>query len=151
MKLVLQRVSEAEVSVDGETVGRIGGGIVVFLGIGKGDTGADAAKMAEKTAQLRIFEDGNGKMNRSLLDTGGQALVISQFTLYGDCRKGRRPGFERAASPEAAEPLYERYVQRLRELGISAQTGRFRKEMRVSLSNEGPVTLICESEPQLAN
>ncbi len=116
MKLVLQRVSEAEVRVEGETVGRIGAGIVVLLGVGRGDTAADAGKMAEKTARLRIFEDGGGKMNLSLLDTAGEALVISQFTLYGDCRRGRRPGFEHAAPPETAEPLYEAYVKRLREL-----------------------------------
>ncbi len=151
MKLVIQRVSEAEVRVAGETVGRIGAGIVALLGVGKGDTAADARKMAEKTAQLRIFADDRGKMNRSLLETGGEALVISQFTLYGDCAKGRRPGFERAAPPEAAEPLYEAYVERLRELGVPAQTGRFRTEMRVSLSNEGPVTFIIESERDLAN
>lgn len=151
MKLVLQRVSEAEVQVGGETVGKIGAGVVAFVAVGKGDGLADAEAMAEKTAHLRMFEDENGKMNRSLLETGGQALVISQFTLYGDCSKGRRPGFERAAPPETAEPVYERYVGRLRELGIAAETGRFRKAMRVSLSNEGPVTLICESERDLAN
>ena len=151
MKLVLQRVSEAEVRVEGETVGRIGAGIVVLLGVGRGDTAADAGKMAEKTARLRIFEDEGGKMNLSLLDTAGEALVISQFTLYGDCRGGRRPGFEHAAPPETAEPLYEAYVKRLRELGIPVRTGRFRKEMRVSLSNEGPVTFIIESERDLAN
>lgn len=147
MKAVIQRVKESSVTVDGEVVSRIGPGLMVLLGVGDGDGTADADYLADKAVNLRIFEDDRGKMNRSLLETGGAMLVVSQFTLLGDCRKGRRPSFINAAEPEKAEHLYEYFVRKVRENGISAETGRFRAMMDVSLINDGPVTLILESPP----
>jgi D-tyrosyl-tRNA(Tyr) deacylase len=146
VKVVLQRVSEASVVVAGETVGEIGAGFLALVGIGHGDDEALVRWMAEKTAVLRVFEDDHGKMNRSLLDTGGAVLAISQFTLYGDCRKGRRPAFTDAASPDRAKALYEKYVDDLKEQGIAVQTGIFAADMNVSLVNDGPVTMLLERE-----
>ncbi len=145
MRAVVQRVSEAEVTVDGEAVGRIGPGLVVLVGVHTSDEPADAAAIADKVANLRIFEDDDGKMNRSLLDTGGSALVISQFTLWGDARKGRRPSFTEAAPGDAANPLYEAVCARVAELGVPVERGRFAAHMRVSLVNDGPVTLLLDS------
>ncbi|UFJ38998.1 D-tyrosyl-tRNA(Tyr) deacylase [Brevibacillus humidisoli] len=145
MRVVVQRASQASVEVNGETVGRIGKGLVLLVGISHDDTEQDAAFIAEKLAHLRIFEDEQGKMNRSVLETGGQILSISQFTLYGDCRKGRRPNFMSAARPEKAEPLYQQLNQKLREKGLQVETGRFGAMMQVHLTNDGPVTLIVES------
>ncbi|GLI06560.1 D-aminoacyl-tRNA deacylase [Paenibacillus tyrfis] len=146
MRVVLQRSKAAQVTVDGETVGRIDQGLVLLVGIADGDTEEDARYVADKIAGLRIFEDEQGKMNHSVLETGGQVLSISQFTLYGDCRKGRRPNFMAAARPELAEPLYERFNGMLREAGLQVETGRFGAMMDVSLVNDGPVTLIVESK-----
>ncbi len=145
MRIVLQRVTRAHVEVDGETVGSIGAGLVILLGVTHRDTQEDADYLASKVIQLRIFADDEGKMNRSLLETGGTLLVVSQFTLYGDCRKGRRPGFDRAAQPEHARALYEYFVQRLKLSNVKVETGVFQAEMEVSLVNEGPVTFILES------
>ena len=145
MKIVLQRVSQAEVTVGGERAGRIGPGLVLLVGIGQNDTEEQARYLAEKCLNLRIFEDDEGKMNRSLLDISGQILAISQFTLYGDTRKGRRPGFTEAAPPEQAEPLYERFVEFLREGGVTVETGQFGRHMLVRIHNDGPVTLILEA------
>jgi len=142
MRAVVQRVAEAAVTVDGATVGEIGPGLVVLLGVGHDDDAAMAAALAGKVARLRIFEDEAGQMNRSVLDTGGAVLAVSQFTLLGDTRKGNRPSFIAAARPEVAEPLYERFVAALRELGVEVATGRFRTAMRVALVNDGPVTII---------
>ena len=145
MRVVLQRVSEASVRIEGETVGAIGPGLVLLAGFQNGDDGATVAWMAEKVANLRIFGDDEGRMNRSLLDAGGQALVVSQFTLYGDARKGRRPSFIKAARPEIAVPLYEAFVEALgRLLPDPVQTGRFGAMMEVALVNDGPVTLLIE-------
>ncbi|PUA37395.1 D-tyrosyl-tRNA(Tyr) deacylase [Paenibacillus elgii] len=146
MRVVLQRSKAAQVTVDGETVGRIDHGLVLLVGIADGDTEEDARYLADKISGLRIFEDEQGKMNHSVLETGGQVLSISQFTLYGDCRKGRRPNFMAAARPELAEPLYERFNGMLRESGLHVETGRFGAMMDVSLVNDGPVTLIVESK-----
>lgn len=146
MRVVLQRSKAAQVTVNGETVGRIDHGLVLLVGIADGDTEEDACYLADKIAGLRIFEDEQGKMNHSVLETGGQVLSISQFTLYGDCRKGRRPNFMAAARPELAEPLYERFNGMLREAGLHVETGRFGAMMDVSLVNDGPVTLIVESK-----
>jgi D-tyrosyl-tRNA(Tyr) deacylase len=148
MRIVLQRVSKARVTVNGNVTGEISHGVVVLLGVGKGDTSAAAASLAEKTAQLRIFGDAEGKMNLSLIDAGGSALVISQFTLYGDTRKGRRPGFDRAAPPTDAKQLYEVYVSCLRALGVPVETGVFQAHMEVELVNDGPVTLLLDSEKE---
>ena len=145
MRAVIQRVAQSRVSVAGEVVGEIGRGILVLLGVVRGDTPANATQLAEKIVHLRIFEDAAGKMNRSLIDTGGQMLVVSQFTLLGDCRKGRRPSFARAAAPELAQSLYEDFVEKARAAGVTVATGRFRAMMAVSLINDGPVTLIVES------
>ena len=145
MRAVVQRVSEASVTVEGEVVGQIGPGLMVLLGVAQGDAEKEARWMADKLVGLRIFEDDEGKMNRSLLDTGGAMLVVSQFTLLGDTRKGKRPSFIGAAPPEEANALYERFCDHVREAGVTVATGRFRTEMRVSLVNEGPVTLIVES------
>ena len=145
MRVVLQRVSEASVRIEGETVGAIGPGLVVLAGFQNGDDDDTVAWMAEKVANLRIFGDDQGRMNRSLLDTGGEALVVSQFTLYGDARKGRRPSFIKAARPEIAVPLYESFVEALgRLLPDPVQTGRFGAMMDVALVNDGPVTLLIE-------
>ena len=145
MRAVVQRVSESEVTVDGESVGRIGRGLMVLLGVAGGDTETEVRFLADKIPRLRIFEDDGGKMNRSLLDVGGGMLVVSQFTLLADCRKGRRPSFVQAAQPETANALYEDFVRRVRELGIHVETGQFGAMMAVSLVNDGPVTLILES------
>jgi len=146
MRALLQRVSRAQVMVDGQTAGAIGRGFLVLLGVGKGDTEPDADYLADKTAGLRVFPDAENKMNRSLTDIGGEALVVSQFTLYGDCRKGRRPSFDQAAPPDLARSLYERYVEALRGRGIPVQTGVFQAMMQVELVNDGPVTLLLESK-----
>lgn len=145
MRAVVQRVSRAHVEVDGEIVGQISAGVMVLLGVGQGDTDADARYLAEKIAGLRVFEDQEGKMNRSLIEEQGACLVVSQFTLYGDCRKGRRPSFTDAAPPEEAVRLYEIFADHVRGLGITVATGQFRAQMRVDLVNEGPVTLLLDS------
>ena len=145
MRALVQRVKYARVKVAGETVGEIGAGLLILLGVGLEDTEKEAAFVADKCANLRIFEDDAGKMNRSLLDTGGGALVISQFTLYGDASHGRRPSFSAAAPPELAEPLYLKFVELLKTAGVPVATGRFRAEMAVELCNDGPVTIMVES------
>lgn len=145
MRAVIQRVKQSSVTVGDETVGKIGSGLLVLLGVADRDQPADADFMAEKIANLRIFEDEQGKMNRSLIDIGGEMLVISQFTLLGDCRKGRRPSFTEAAGPDKANELYERFVRQVRKTSVQVATGRFRAMMEVSLINDGPVTLIVES------
>jgi len=144
---VIQRVTQSSVSVSSQIVGRIGPGLLVLLGVARQDSEKDADFLVEKIIHLRIFEDEDGKMNRSLVDIGGQMLVVSQFTLLGDCRKGRRPSFAQAAPPETAESLYQYFVDRIREKQIIVQTGRFRAMMEVSLVNDGPVTFIVESAP----
>ncbi|BBW95464.1 D-aminoacyl-tRNA deacylase [Geobacillus sp. FSL W8-0032] len=151
MRAVIQRAKEANVTVDGRVVGAIKAGLVVLLGVTHGDTEADAAYLAEKIAHLRIFEDEEGKMNRSLLDVGGAVLSVSQFTLYGDCRKGRRPNFMAAAKPDHALPLYEAFNAFLREKGVHVETGMFGAMMGVSLINDGPVTLIIDSGEKPGN
>ncbi|MEK4028696.1 MULTISPECIES: D-aminoacyl-tRNA deacylase [Bacillaceae] len=145
MKVVLQRSKEASVTVEGEVVGRIDSGLVLLVGVTHEDGEAEAAYLAEKIVHLRIFEDEEGKMNRSLLDEGGAILSVSQFTLYGDCRKGRRPNFMSAAKGEQAEKLYDRFNEMLREKGVHVETGKFGAMMDVSLINDGPVTFILES------
>jgi D-tyrosyl-tRNA(Tyr) deacylase len=145
MRLVLQRVSSGKVSVDGNPIAAIGNGFVILLGIAPGDDETQARLLAEKVAHLRIFEDEAGKMNRSLLDTGGEAIVVSQFTLYADTRKGRRPSFTDAALPDTARPLVERFAAILRELGVPTQTGEFGAHMLVEIANDGPVTIILEA------
>ncbi len=145
MRAVLQRVSTASVAVDGATVGQIGPGLLVLLGVGSGDTEKDADSLAQKIVELRVFQDDAGKMNLSLKDTGGSLLVVSQFTLYGDTRKGRRPSFDQAARPEEARRLYERFVEAARAQGVEVATGVFQAMMSVSLVNEGPVTFLVES------
>lgn len=146
MRAVIQRVRRARVSVEGRVVGEIGAGAVVLLGIGKGDSNEAAEQLAERTANMRIFEDADKKMNRSLLESGGAALVVSQFTLYGDLRRGRRPGFERAAPPAEANQIYEEYVARLKAFGVPVETGIFQARMLVELENDGPVTILIDSE-----
>jgi D-tyrosyl-tRNA(Tyr) deacylase len=148
MRAVLQRVSEARVRVNGEIVGEIGRGLLVLLGVGQGDGEADARFLAEKTAGLRIFEDAQGKMNLSVEEVAGAVLVVSQFTLYGDCRQGRRPGFSAAAPPELADALYRQFVEGLRKLGLPVATGIFQAEMAVELVNDGPVTLLLDSRKE---
>ncbi len=145
MRAVLQRVSEARVKVENETVGAIGRGLLVLLGVEEGDGVQDAAQLAKKTAELRLFEDREGKMNLSVEEVGGEVLVVSQFTLAADCRKGRRPGFSRAAAPETANSLYEHYVALLRDRGLTVATGRFQAMMQVALINDGPVTFLLDS------
>src|SRR5690349_19402146 len=142
MRAVCQRVSRAEVRVDSQATGRIGPGLVVLLGIARGDTDDDADRLAAKTARLRVFAGDPGKFDRSLLDTGGAALVVSQFTLIADTRKGNRPSFADAAPPEEAKPLYERFCAALRELGVHVETGVFGAMMEVELVNDGPVTIV---------
>ena len=144
MRLVVQRVTRASVSVEGECLSEIGTGLLVLVGVSHGDTLFDARFLAGKTARLRIFEDGSGKMNRSVQDVGGEVLSISQFTLYGDCAKGNRPGFIQAARPELGRELFDEYVQALQVLGFTPHTGRFGADMKVELLNDGPVTLILE-------
>ncbi|QAY65191.1 D-aminoacyl-tRNA deacylase [Paenibacillus protaetiae] len=146
MKVVVQRSKQAKVTVDGAAVGEIEFGLVLLVGITHEDTEADVRWMADKTAGLRIFEDEAGKMNHSVVDVGGQILSVSQFTLYGDCRKGKRPNFMAAARPEQAEPLYEQFNEALRAQGLTVQTGVFGAMMDVSLTNWGPVTLILDSK-----
>lgn len=148
MRIILQRVKEARVEVDGKVVGRIGRGLLVLLGAGSGDTSEDVDYLAEKTLSLRIFEDEKGKMNLSVADTGGEVLIVSQFTLYGDCRKGRRPSFDKAAPPELAEDLYEQFVDKMSGRGVHVQTGKFGAMMDVHLVNWGPVTLMLDSKRQ---
>jgi D-tyrosyl-tRNA(Tyr) deacylase len=144
MRVVLQRVSSASVRVDGNVIGDIGPGLVLLIGIHRNDTDEDMHYVMDKCVHLRIFSDETGKMNHSVLDMGGELLVVSQFTLYGDTRKGRRPGFDQAGRPDMAEPLYERAVARLRDHGLQVATGRFGANMQVDLINDGPVTLIIE-------
>ncbi len=146
MRALLQRVSEASVTIDGEVAGAIGTGLLILLGIREGDTIADVDFLAPKCAGLRIFTDAAGKFNLSALDVGGQILVISQFTLYGDSRKGRRPSFTEAAHPDRSEPLYEAFVAAMRATGLTVATGRFGADMQVALVNDGPVTLLVESK-----
>ena len=145
MRAVLQRVSQARVEVAEETVGAISQGLLVLLGVEQEDTWKDADLLAKKTAELRMFEDDGGKMNLSVEDIGGEVLVVSQFTLAADCRKGRRPGFSRAAPPGEANRLYEHYVYLLHQRGLSVATGQFQEMMQVSLTNDGPVTFLLDS------
>ena len=145
MTAVVQRVSRASVTVDGETVGAIGRGLMILLGVTHGDGEEEARWLAGKVAGLRIYEDAEGKMNRGLLDVGGSALVVSQFTLYGDCRKGNRPSFVDAAHPEKAEDLYEVFLEQLKQSGLRIASGRFQAMMDISLVNQGPVTVLLDS------
>jgi len=145
MRVVVQRVKQASVSVDGELLGRIGQGLVILVGIKLGDTETDARYLAEKCVNLRIFEDEQGKFNRSALEVGGELLAVSQFTLYGDARKGRRPSFIEAAPPEVSEPLYHQFISFLRGSGLKVAEGRFAAKMLVEIHNDGPVTLILDS------
>jgi D-tyrosyl-tRNA(Tyr) deacylase len=146
MRAVLQRVSEARVKIDGETVGEIGVGLLVLLGVTHNDTPEQAQWLADKVVGLRIFEDAEGKMNRDVIEVGGSILIVSQFTLYGDCRKGRRPSFIEAAPPPVAVPLYEAFVNAVKARGVPTATGRFQAMMRVELVNEGPVTVMVDSK-----
>lgn len=146
MRLVIQRVRWARVKVEGQITGEITNGVLLLLGASKDDTPSAAAQLAQKTAELRIFNDAHGKMNLSLLETGGAALVVSQFTLYADVRRGRRPGFDRAAPAEQARSLYEEYLRCLRALGVRVETGVFQAHMEVELLNDGPVTILVDSE-----
>lgn len=148
MRACIQRVTRAEVRVAGDVVGRIGQGLLVLLGVARDDTTEDAHLLADKVAQLRIFDDPGGKMNLAAHDVAGGVLVVSQFTLLGDCRKGRRPSFVAAAPPELAESLYAVFVERLRATGLQVATGRFRQQMQVELVNDGPVTLLVDSRRQ---
>jgi D-tyrosyl-tRNA(Tyr) deacylase len=145
MRAVIQRVKESSVKTENRTISQTGSGLLVLLGVAKCDGPADSDYLVNKIANLRIFEDDNGKMNRSLLETGGEMMVVSQFTLLADCRKGRRPSYVNAADPEVATELYEYFISRARELGVTVATGRFRAMMEVALINEGPVTIIIES------
>ncbi|HHX27034.1 MAG TPA: D-tyrosyl-tRNA(Tyr) deacylase [Firmicutes bacterium] len=146
MRAVVQRVKSARVTVEDEVVGEIGPGLVVFLGVGEDDTCDDVSYLVDKVANLRIFEDDDGKMNLSALQLGLQVLVVSQFTLWGDCRRGRRPSFSHAAPPEKAVAMYEEYVRRLQGAGLSVETGRFQAMMTVSVENDGPVTILLDSD-----
>jgi D-tyrosyl-tRNA(Tyr) deacylase len=145
MRAVVQRVSRAKVTVKGETAGEIGRGLLVLLGIGQTDTEADADYLADKIAGLRVFEDESGRMNLAAVDVNGAVLVISQFTLYGDVRRGKRPSFDAAAPPQRARELYEYLVQRIRTTGLRCETGRFQEMMQVELVNDGPVTILLDS------
>ena len=145
MRAVVQRVTEADVSVDGEITGQIKGGLVVLLGVEEGDSQTDVDYLAEKITGLRIFEDDEGKMNRSLLDTGGSILAVSQFTLLGDVRKGKRPCFSKAAPPQEADKLYRSFIDKVKEKGIETQEGVFQAEMLVKIYNDGPVTILLDS------
>jgi D-tyrosyl-tRNA(Tyr) deacylase len=146
MRAVAQRVSRAKVTVEGKIVGEIGSGLLVLLGVAKEDAEADAIYLAEKIVGLRVFEDEAGKMNRSVHHTGGSVLAVSQFTLYGDVRRGKRPSFDDAAPPELARRLYEFFVERIREAGLRCETGQFQAKMTVELLNEGPVTILLDSK-----
>jgi D-tyrosyl-tRNA(Tyr) deacylase len=148
MRAVVQRVSRARVTVNGETTGEIGLGLLVLLGVGQADTEADAAYLAEKVSGLRVFEDAQGKMNRSVQDVVGSVLAVSQFTLYGDVRRGKRPSFDAAAVPQKARQLYEFFVERIRASGLKCETGRFQEMMKVELVNDGPVTILLDSGKQ---
>jgi D-aminoacyl-tRNA deacylase len=145
MRAVIQRVSRARVTVGDETTGEIGLGLLVLLGVGTDDTRSDADYLAEKTVGLRIFEDSGGKMNLSVAEVGGAVLVVSQFTLYGDARRGKRPSFDAAAPPQQARELYEYFVERIRAYGLRCETGRFQETMQVELVNQGPVTILLDS------
>lgn len=145
MRAVVQRVSRAKVTIDDFTSGEIGRGLLVLLGVGREDTEADVDYLAHKIAGLRIFEDSEGKMNRSVVEAGGSVLAVSQFTLYGDVRRGKRPSFEDAAPPQHARRLYELFVERIRAAGLRCETGRFQQLMQVELVNEGPVTILLDS------
>ena len=145
MRAVIQRVSRAKVTIENETTGEIENGLVILLGVGRDDKQADAQYLAEKIAALRIFEDTEGKMNLSVKDVGGSLLIVSQFTLYGDVRKGLRPSWSNAAAPESAEPLYEYFVAEMRKQSVPVATGRFQKMMQVELVNDGPVTILLDS------
>ena len=145
MRAVVQRVSRARVTVNGETTGEIGLGLLVLLAVGAGDTRTEADYLVEKTIGLRIFEDAGGKMNLSVAEVGGALLVVSQFTLYGDARRGKRPSFDGAAPPEQARELYEYFVEKVRAAGLRSETGRFQETMQVELVNEGPVTILLDS------
>jgi D-tyrosyl-tRNA(Tyr) deacylase len=145
MKAVVQRVSKASVTVDGQQIAKIGLGLAILLGVAKDDSIKDVNFLAEKIANLRIFEDEAGKMNLSVLDVGGEALVVSQFTLLGDCRKGRRPGFDKAAPPESAESLYNEFIGMIRACGVPVETGKFQAKMLFEIANDGPVTLILDT------
>jgi len=146
MRAVVQRVSRAKVTVQGWTAGEIGLGLLVLLGVAHEDSETDAVYLAEKIAGLRVFEDQDGKMNRSVHESAGSVLAVSQFTLYGDVRRGKRPSFDGAAPPEQAQRLYEHFVQQIRNLGVRCETGRFREMMQVELVNEGPVTILLDSK-----
>ena len=148
MRAVIQRVKSASVKVDGELVSEIGTGLLIFLGVSQDDTETELEYITNKVANLRIFEDEDGKMNLSLLDTKGSALVVSQFTLYGDCRKGRRPSFINAARPEVANDLYEQFISLLKEMNIPTQGGTFQAMMDVELVNDGPVTILLDSDKE---
>jgi len=148
VRLLIQRIKEGKVVIEGEEVGRAGPGLCLFLAVSKEDAQEDADYLAEKAAGLRIFEDEAGRLNRSLVDTRGEILVVSEFTLYGDCTKGRRPSFTQAASPEEAERLYKHFVRKLQAMGLKVATGRFQTKMGVSIVNDGPVTLMLESSPR---
>lgn len=151
MRAVIQRVSQGSVSVEGRVVGKIGKGLLVLLGVAKGDAPSAAEYLAQKITNLRIFEDDSGKMNRSLRDVQGEMLVVSQFTLLGDCRKGRRPSFIQAAPPEIADRLYLQFVDAVRDKGLHVETGQFQTMMAVELINDGPVTLVLESPIPVQN
>ncbi|MDO8675892.1 MAG: D-aminoacyl-tRNA deacylase [Candidatus Omnitrophota bacterium] len=146
MRIVLQRVKEARVTVGGEAVGRIGKGLLVFLAVAKGDTAHEADRLVDKVLELRVFEDSGGKMNLCARDVNAEFLVVPQFTLYGDCRKGRRPSFDAAADPQQGEELYEHFVARLKNSKVTVASGRFRAMMEVALVNDGPVTLILDAD-----
>jgi D-aminoacyl-tRNA deacylase len=148
VRIVLQRVTTARVEVGNRVVGEIGPGVLVLIAVGHGDTEAEAQWLANKTVELRIFEDAQGKMNRSLIDIGGSALIVSQFTLLGDCRKGRRPAFTDAAAPEIAKNLYERYTNLVADRGVKVERGIFAADMKVSLVNDGPVTVIIDRKQE---
>lgn len=146
MRAVVQRVTRSKVEVEGQISGQIDKGLMVLLGVGNDDTSKDLDYVVDKIVNLRIFEDSDDKMNLSLLDVGGQLLVVSQFTLFGDCRKGRRPGFSEAARPDMADDFYQQFVDKVRAIGIDTQTGKFRTHMMVELVNDGPVTLLIDSK-----
>lgn len=151
MRAVVQRVTEASVTVEGRVVGEIGPGLVILLGVTHGDTEAEARYLARKIANLRIFTDAEGKLNLSARDVGGSALVVSQFTLYANCRKGRRPSFSAAARPEIADPLIERFIEFLRAEGLAVESGQFQAEMLVRIFNDGPVTIILDTQEIMPN
>lgn len=146
MRAVVQRVHSGSVVVDNKTIGEISSGVVVFIGFSPTDSIKELQWMAEKIVHLRIFEDENGKMNNSLTEIGGEMLIVSQFTLYGDCRKGRRPGYSSAAPPDIAEPLYNEFVVQIKKINIPVATGIFQANMQVSLTNDGPVTMLLDSD-----